>query len=584
MVEFEQARQQAIDELSATNTVEKVNREVKNKSGVVKTVEVWTVEVEIPVGEKIKIFNLEVELKSDFPLSLPEIKLAKDDYELVKYIPHVDSGCNICLFDQENIKLDPDQPAGILKVCINRAVKIISDGLNKSHSQEFKDELHAYWADTYNDKDVVVGGYFGEGMDRISPGRIEWNYLAQPYNNISVLVAPEHPGSESVIDLFKLRGHRLEKREAFYLGELEKLEPPFYVDNKGLLSFVKNYFSAVYQAFKSYVNQTIGDRLLLFSVPFDTGNLFFGFYIYGFKTDNKGWRKQSQSGIQIMSTIQPNQPVTRVLLKEFTAERLRKRTDGIEKPVRSYKFMVAGLGSIGSNLIHYLSALEVSNYMLVDPEVVQLENINRHLLSYNDVGRTKVDAIARYLIFHNPFVSIKNSPFSVVDVLRNHLAEVNEMDVIFCAIGKDAIENYVLECLSSQTITRPVVLLWVEPFLLGAHALYINPGTSFSLKDLEADNFYIYNVIHKDSYDDPANQLKLREAGCQGSYMPYGKEAITCFFSGLMPEIYKLIKTPSASNLAFTFTGELHTATSLGVKISAFASPLGEHQLIKTNI
>jgi len=584
MVDFEQARQQAIDELSATNKVEKASREIKNKSGAVKTIEVWKVEVEVPVGDKIKSFSLEVELKNDFPLTLPEIKLAKDDYDIVKYVPHIDSGAKICLFDQENIKLDLYQPAGILKACVNRAVKIISDGLNKNPSQEFKDELHAYWADTYDDKDVVVGGYFGEGMNSIALGRIGWNYLAQPYNNISVFVTPEHPGSESVIGLFKLRGHQLEKREAFYLGEIEKLEPPFYLDNRNLLSFVKDHFSAVYQAFKSYVNQTIGDRLLLFSVPFDTGNLFFGFYIYGFKTDHKGWRKQSQSGIQVMSTIQPNHPVTRVLFKEFTAERLRKRTDGTEKPIRSYKFMIAGLGSIGSNLLHYLSALEVSNYILVDFEVLQLENINRHLISYNDVGRTKVDAIARYLIFHNPFVSIKNYPFSVVNVLRNHLAEVNEMDVIFCAIGKDVIENYVLECLSNQTITRPVVLLWVEPFLLGAHALYINPGTSFSLKDLEADNFYIYNVIHQDSYDDPTNQLKLREAGCQGSYMPYGKEAITCFFSGLMPEIYKLIKNPSANNLAFTFTGELHRATALGVQLSAFASPLGEHQLIKTNI
>ena len=582
MVDFETARSLAIDGISSTNTIEKVTISKKAKSGLTKTTELLKISVEVPVNEKIRSFDLLVDLKSDFPLSLPKIMLSEEDYESVKYIPHVESNGNICLFDQENIKLNADQPVGILKACLNQAVKIIADGLNNDRSAEFKDELVAYWGESYHPKDVIVGGFLGKGADSFTSGRVNLYYLEPSYDRINIFFTPENQTSESVVNFLKLRGHKIETGEAFYLGELTAMEPPFYFDNKSLLTFAKDNFPQNYKAAKSYINQTMGAKTLVFSVSF--GSEKFGFYIYPYKKKLKGWRPQSASAVQIMTSIEPTSPVTRLSFREFSEERLRKRTDGREFLTTSYKFMLAGLGSIGSNLLHYLSALNVSEYMLVDPERMQLENVNRHLLSFNDVGRNKVDAIARYLTYNNPFLNIETYLTSVVDVIKNQIQLMNEMDVIFCAIGKDVIENYILQCLSTGLINKPVVFLWVEPYLMGAHVLYINPGTSFTLQYLEKDNFYNYNIIHKSSYDDPTIQLKLREAGCQGSYMPYGKEAITYFFTALMPVIYKLIKNPSADNLAFTFTGDFDEASALGLTLSEFASSLHSHQLIKHTI
>lgn len=584
MVDFETARSLAIDGISTTNTVEKVTISNKPKSGLTKTTELLKISVEVPVNEKIRCFDLLVDLKSDFPLSLPKIMLSEEDYESVKYIPHVESNRNICLFDHENIKMDADKPVGILKASLNQAVKIIADGLNKNRSAEFKDELVAYWCESYHPKDVIVGGFLGKGADSFTSGRVNLYNLEPSYDRINIFLAPENQASESVINFLKLRGHKIETDEAFYLGELTAIEPPFYFDNKNLLTFVKDNFPQTYAAAKSYINQTIDAKTLVFSISFDHEKLFFGFYIYPFKKKIKGWRQQSVSAVQIMTSIEPNNPVTRLSFREFSEERLRKRTDGREFSSTPYKFMLAGLGSIGSNLLHYLSALDVSDYMLIDPDRMQLENVNRHLLSFNDVGRNKVDAIARYLTYNNPFLNIETFFTSVVDVIKNQTHLMNEMDVIFCAIGKDVIENYILQCLSTGIIKKPVVFLWVEPYLMGAHVLYINPGTFLSLRDLETDNFYDYNIISKSSYNDPTIQLKLREAGCQGSYMPYGKEAITYFLTILMPEIYKLIKKPSADNLAFTFTGNLDEASTLGLTLSEFASSLHSHQLIKNTI
>ena len=277
-------------------------------------------------------------------------------------------------------------------------------------------------------------------------------------------------------------------------------------------------------------------------------------------------------------------PVTRLRFTSFSPQRLKRRTDGWVGWVETQtplKFMLAGLGSIGSNLLVYLNSLNVSDYILVDPDMFQLENVERHLLSFNEVGMKKVDAIGKYLIFNNPFLNIKKYAVSVSEVIRRHLLEINRMDFIFCAIGKDAIESYILKCLASGQITRPVVLFWVEPYLLGAHVLYIRPSTAFNLKSVETDGFYNFNIIAKETYQDSRNQLVLREAGCQSSYVPYGKEAITCFFAKVWPCLYELIKCPPQENLAYTYAGDLTLAIQLGLKTSDYSKKLTSRQLHK---
>ncbi|MBW8360972.1 MAG: ThiF family adenylyltransferase [Kaistella sp.] len=581
MINFEAARTEAYDGLALTNTIEKVFTPVKSKLGLITKKELWQVTVEIPLGDAVKDFNLIIDLGRDFPLSLPEVYLSEKDYDAIKYIPHVSDKRNICLFDQENIKIDAERPADIVKVCLNRAVKIISDGVNKVNSTDFKDEIVAYWSNTYDSKDKVVNAYLSDGTSTFVPGKIPVYYLSPSYHKTNLFFGTETEDSKKVLDFFELRGHRIDKDDAFYLGTIDILEPDFYFDNNRLLLFIKENFTSLWPQAKTYINQGLGPKNFIFSMEVDEEQIFFGFHLYPFKTNLKGWRAQSLSAVKIMSKAQPTQPVTRVTFTFFSYERIRKRTDGVLNKQAPWKFMVAGLGSIGSNLLFYLSTLEVSNFILVDPEILQLENINRHLLSFHEVGQNKVDAVGKYLTYNNPFLSIGKYPTSVVNVIQRQLTSINDMDLIFCAIGKDAVENYLLQCSTEGKIRKPIVLLWVEPYLLGAHILYINPFSGFKLKDLESEGYYEYNIISKDSYSDPEKQILLREAGCQGSYTPYGKEAIVRFFAVFIPELFSLIKDKPVTNMRLTYAGDYSLAATSGLKISEFGKQLLSNQLVK---
>lgn len=584
MIDFQLARKEAFDGISKTNTISKLEKKIKSKLGYSISTELWEILVEIPMNGKITDFKLLFDVKSDFPLSIPDVYLSEEDYETTKYIPHIDNKHCICLFDQENIKISIDRPTDIIKVCLERAKKIIIEGIQKSNSNDFIDEVVAYWGNTYNATDSVTGGYLGDGVTKLIPGNCIIHKILPSYDNISLFFGSNSAESEKVLDFFKLNGHKTEKQDAFYLGEINSLEPPFYYTNKSLLSFIENNFSKHFLEAKTYLNKSFNSKFFIFSLKVDEELIFFGFYLVGFKTKLKGWRQDSLSTMKIMSTIDPMASIQRINFKPFNSKRIKKRTDGVIYTEQPLKIAMAGLGSIGSNLLFYLSNLEISDLILIDPEILQIENINRHLLSFHEVGENKVDALAKYINFNNPFLNIEKYPLSIIDVIEKKLPVINGVDILFCAIGKDSIENYVLQCLTEGKIKKSVMLFWVEPYMLGAHVLYINPLSGFQLKDLEIEEQYKFNVISKETYNNPENKLLLREAGCQSSYVPYGKESIAKFFAAFLPDLFDIAKNRPIGNVAFTYIGDFNLARNYNLEISAFAKNYSSNQLIKQSL
>ncbi|WP_426327775.1 ThiF family adenylyltransferase [Pedobacter sp. R-06] len=568
MVDFEQAREQAFEELSKIFSVEKTTITRKTKEGYPQKIAQWKVILEVPLADGVRDFAVFVEPGKEFPLSLPRIYLSEGDYESIKYIPHVDDKRNVCLFDDENIKLDPDRPTDIVKACLKRAAIIIADGINQVNTGDFKDEVVAYWSNVYGSKDQIFEAYMGDGIETLAAGMHTGLILSPAYHNVEFFMGSDNTGSEQVIEFFKLRGHKIEEQPFYYLGEIEELKPPFLYDNRALLALLRTKFAGEWAGVRKYLNQGFGRKIFSFSLNIDGEVLFFGFYIAPIKPEIKGWRHKNVSVLNVMETVQPKKSIARILFRYFSQSRLQKRTDGVNVNKPAHKFLLAGLGSIGSHLLYYLSSLEVSDFVLCDPDILGLENVNRHLLSFHDVGKSKVDGLSRYLTYNNPFLNIDRHQGSIVDLIRKDPALVNAMDIIFCSIGKDAVESYILQCLNDGTITRPVMFFWVEPYLLGGHALYINPSTGFSLRDLEDDGFYRYNMISPETYKDPSRQTQLREAGCQGSYVPYGKASISLLFANLVPELYSIIENPPKENLVFSFAGDLSVATAQGFELS----------------
>ncbi|RLE97926.1 MAG: adenylyltransferase [Thermoprotei archaeon] len=82
---------------------------------------------------------------------------------------------------------------------------------------------------------------------------------------------------------------------------------------------------------------------------------------------------------------------------------------GIEgqERLRHARVMVVGVGGLGCAASLYLAAAGVGEILLVDPERVELSNLNRQVLYWiRDLGRLKVEVAAHKLTEFNPGVKI----------------------------------------------------------------------------------------------------------------------------------------------------------------------------------
>lgn len=81
--------------------------------------------------------------------------------------------------------------------------------------------------------------------------------------------------------------------------------------------------------------------------------------------------------------------------------------DGTQK-IKSARIIVFGVGGVGSALVEFLVRSGVSNITIVDFDKIDVTNINRQLVAFQDnVGKTKVDEMERKLKNINPNINLK---------------------------------------------------------------------------------------------------------------------------------------------------------------------------------
>ena len=63
-----------------------------------------------------------------------------------------------------------------------------------------------------------------------------------------------------------------------------------------------------------------------------------------------------------------------------------------QKKIKKAKILIVGMGGLGCPLLSYLAASGTGNICIVDPDKVELGNLNRQILfNTNDIGKFKVN-------------------------------------------------------------------------------------------------------------------------------------------------------------------------------------------------
>lgn len=569
MIDGAKSRQIAYDYVSTIDNVKILDYKEKESIGFKTELEIWEVETEISYDNSIIPIVLHVAFTTQFPLEFPKIFLSFDTFEKTKYIPHVDNNRLVCTYDSEIASTNPNEPAGIVVECLRKSKSIISDGLSENNHSDFTDEFKAYWEEKYS-KEKFIPKNLLSLFNKIYPEScVRLICLKRTIRNYKYVLHTSDEAAARFKDFLEEYNFEYDEIGVYHLSEFPQTKPPFDFKNRDIINIVKSVGSESFERFKSFINNKEFPKLVVCEKYFGAKSYLFGWFHNPIKSNIKGFRPGALKQFSAISTIQSNENVNRFTTDVFTKKRLENRTSGIVVEKVEKTFLIAGVGSIGSNLIYFLNSINSPAFKLVDTDLIRIENIQRHLLGFEYIGVYKTKAIKDYILKNNPLQKVSTKENSIVDIINNDADYLNNADYIFLSIGKANIDNWICQSLKDDVINKPVFIIWVEPFLCGGHCVYLHPSNP-EFKKYFDDDFFKFNVIDSDEYKYGNKNLSLREAGCQTTYIPYSGSNVISFISTLFPFISSIIDYNKKDSLAFTWIGNTQEVEKLGIKISSY--------------
>lgn len=339
--------------------------------------------------------------------------------------------------------------------------------------------------------------------------------------------------------------------------------PPYPKTDKEIYLKVKEDEVEVFDAYYKYLKNRTEMSLIIFSQEVK-GEKYLAGWIHKPVKTQKGFRK----GKIVPELTYLMQDKDREIIKLNVSQLDRKRLfnrGGDGKIISNCKVSITGCGSIGSYLIQVLSELGINDFTLIDDDILCSENIARHICGASEIGKSKTEAIKEQLIKHYPYMKCESIAKDVFEVFHENIDVFNDCDINFIAVGYRPVESKFLTLVEQRKITKPIVIIWVEPFLLGGHAIIVQ-----NQQDIEG---VIYDKEYRFKYSVLSNGKKYikKEAGCNSTYIPYSAfEAKQFIYSFMDYFYYKHVLTKTHGNYLFSWCGNLKWARTENIMISDF--------------
>lgn len=502
----------------------------------------------VETSQEINGTNIEfiISFPIGFPYQFPEIRVKGEEY---KNLPHVDKKTGkLCLFNQEAIP-NPKMPIEVIKESINKARNIIYDGLNGFNKEDFIEEFHAYWIsdeDTLGNMDVLFEPLNEVERIKCIHGK-DYSFwcCGNNYNEL-IEYAKRNCQEELVIE------------DAIYIPMSEKIYPPFPHTNKefyNILSKSKNG-----REYKKFLTNRKGNPIILFSQE-DKGEYILSCINHIGIFDIKGFRKGKIAPDIAYRMIYSDNRVLKFTTEIINRKRLFYR--GGDGNMIDKKVSILGCGSLGGYIAQALTELGVNDFKLVDAENLRKENITRHICGMDFVDMNKSDAIKIKLTNHYIGLRIETYPNNIYSLTTNNIEELSDRDIQFVAVGDMALESYIIDKYNKGELKGKIVIVWVEPYALGGHAIILNKQQDNIEQCIYDENWKLKNRI----LENPEKYTK-KEAGCQNTFVQYSGFEADFFIRTLLDNIING-KLLNDKNYFITIAGKIDWARENQIEITS---------------
>lgn len=546
--------QKVCDTISKTETANIVyTKDLKGNENLKKYKQVISVETELSLNDGLRVIQLYVVVKEPISVYLPKIYIDEYSYEDIKYIPHINEDLSICIIDENsNFLIEEDKYAEFIIELLSDAKKIIRgiddvEYLNK----EFEREFQAYWDISYSKRDKTKT----LGLSLINAKKFDKLKGIRFINKFGVYEFLVYNDE----DKFKLFDNYLKIKQIKYVEikvlqiDYKNIRPPFDLSLKHSIDLL-----AENKNFKKTINKlSNNDFIIVFKNNY---NELFGWRYPFVNKITKGYRIKT-NWQYLNSELAQNNNVERISFSNISPKRLDFRTSGKEV-VRNIKVGIVGLGSVGSNLLFYLLKYPISDYCLIDTDILKVENVFRNKFGFNYLNCYKVD-IAKYeILSKNPFTNVLSFNKDVVDVIKSMPTVLEQFDYRFIIVGVSRIEKYILRHLIDIKSTKSVILIWVEPYLASGQLIFLKPEDFEKGEDLLKN--YPYHILKS------GEDLTMREGSCQTEYIPYSDLYLNMFLSAINNILHKIIlKNEIKKSTIFTWIGDIDYIKNINLELNS---------------
>lgn len=426
---------------------------------------VWNGAVDVGSGISIP---LSVVVPAGFPHQLPKVFV--DRSKLPRRIPHVEPNGSLCIARGEGVLLDAGNPSGLVSESLERATRVLSDGLSGANEADFIAEFLGYWnrsiqGDVWSllDSEAAVGSFVLTKVvqDKLSP-------------NISLLAAHSKADAERWLAAV---AKRVEAHlHGFFLPLVTAFVPPDFdapLTVRGVRDVLKLHSSPEAHAeFDKWLASNPLPSTVLFGLP-PCGKA--GRMIAAVRIEKpvgelrdlvaRGFRPGHVPMARVLRAV-ANLPVTQLGVTRIDAAYLAQR-GGTSSTLGQKTVAVVGCGAVGSALIEHLAAAGFGHLRLIDHESLTVDNVHRHTLGMADVGRSKAEALAELLARRFPHLGFEHRFQRIEKVLESESNFVEGADLILVAIGDETTSLLIENALRDKLRLH----VWVEPLGLGGHVV-----------------------------------------------------------------------------------------------------------------
>ena len=182
--------------------------------------------------------------------------------------------------------------------------------------------------------------------------------------------------------------------------------------------------------------------------------------------------------------------------------------------------LFVGCGSVGSEVVHRLASVGIGRLTITDPDVFSEENLYRHTLSIEHIGRLKSEAVAEQITERYPWLKVSSFEHCLQE-LKDRV-RLRDYDLIVIAIGSPTVERVFADYCRTMHIDTPVLNCWTEAYEVGGHATLVVPDSKgcFNCAYVDPKSF-CQGLASNLNFLEPDQVTMRNYDGCGTQYLPF---------------------------------------------------------------